>query len=60
MSKYRDCVHFSIEDEKDILWRFDGKFYYGGWRKYSNGEGAKEGEGIEIVPEKHRFKGTFV
>ena len=48
IKKYKNCV-FIGHLGSNILWSYDGKFYIGGWS--SEGEGRKEGQGIEFVPE---------
>ena len=59
VKKFKNCVRFAIGTEHNILWHYEGKFYYGGWKNFSNGEGEKNGEGVEIVPGRYRFRGHF-
>ena len=51
-------MYFGI-DNHNILWYYQGKIYYGGWKMQANGEGEKHGEGIEIG-NGFRFKGSFI
>lgn len=37
VKKFKNCVLFSINTEQNILWHYEGKFYYGGWKTYVNG-----------------------
>lgn len=62
MKKFKNCVYFGINNAptQNILWHYENKFYYGGWKLYTNGEGEKSGEGIEIMSHKYRFRGHFV
>lgn len=39
IKKYRNCVHFRVDKEHNILWHYLGKFYYGGWKLDINEEG---------------------
>lgn len=32
----------------------------GGWRTGEPGEGEKDGEGLEFIPDKHVYKGQFL
>jgi hypothetical protein len=61
VKKYKNCVSFSIGSIQSecILWHYSGKFYMGGW-KGDGGEGEKNGEGLEVVPAKHVYKGQFL
>lgn len=59
--KYRNCVHFSISNNENILYHYDsGKIYFGSWKSSTNAEGEKHGEGVELVPSKYKYKGYFV
>jgi hypothetical protein len=59
--KYRNCVFLSIDPQNNVLYHYEtGKLYYGGWKIAPNGEGEKEGHGIEILPGRYKFKGYFI
>jgi hypothetical protein len=62
VKKYKNCVIFTLDGQTHhcVLWHFSGKFYMGGWRAGEAGEGEKEGEGLELVPTKHLYKGQFL
>lgn len=61
MKKYKNCIIFKTpEDKKTIVWHYSGKFYIGGWDQTEDGEGKKNGEGFEYIPEKHYYKGQFL
>ena len=48
IKKFKNCVFFNHLNT-NILWYYDGKFYIGGWS--GEGEGCKEGYGVESIPE---------
>lgn len=43
INKYANCIHYSVSEDINIIWYFDGKFYFGGWKSNGNGEGDKSG-----------------
>ena len=43
VKKYKNCVYFGVDPERNILMHYEGKLYYGGWKEYLNGEGEKSG-----------------
>ena len=59
MKKYKNCIILA-KGTDTILWNYNGKFYFGGWKNKENGEGEKTGDGLEIVPGKHVYKGQFL
>lgn len=60
VKKYKNCVFFNLGDKNtNILWYFDGRFYFGEWQIYVTGEGEKSGEGFEYVPDKFVYQGQF-
>lgn len=46
VKKYKNCVFFTTEKNENILWYFDGRFYYGDWNINMLGEGEKSGKGF--------------
>ncbi len=62
MKKYKNCVFLSLgsHPHHHVLWHFSGKFYMGGWKVNEQGEGEKDGEGLEVSPGKHMYKGQFL
>ncbi len=59
MTKYKNCVLYRLNDEINIVWYYDGRFYFGGWEVNLIGEGKKEGFGLEIVPGQFTYQGFF-
>jgi len=59
VKKYKNCVSFIVNQEKTILWYYEGKFYYGGWINNHLGEGEKIGWGYDYVPGKYVYSGSF-
>lgn len=59
IKKYKNCVYFSKNQYENILWYFDGRFYFGEWKILLNGEGEKSGKGLEYVPGHYLYKGNF-
>ena len=59
VKKYKNCVYFSAGERSNILWYFDGRFYFGEWQVSLTGEGEKSGFGIEYFPGKYIYKGDF-
>jgi len=47
VKKYKNCVSFTLDSDRTILWYYEGKFYYGGWIINKDGEGEKNGWGYE-------------
>jgi hypothetical protein len=39
VKKYKNCVSFTLDSDRTILWYYEGKFYYGGWIINTDGEG---------------------
>lgn len=61
MKKYKNCIIFKTPDvKKTVVWHYSGKFYVGGWDQNQNGEGKKNGDGVEYVQGKHWYKGQFL
>jgi hypothetical protein len=48
-----------LGNDNNILWHYEGRFYFGGWKTHANGEGEKHGKGIEFVPGKYKYRGYF-
>jgi hypothetical protein len=57
--KYKNCIHYGLVDKRSILWYFDGKFYFGGWKKNDFGDGEKYGRGFELIPNRYIYDGEF-
>jgi hypothetical protein len=32
IKKYKNCVSFNLNPDDNIIWHYDGKFYFGGWK----------------------------
>ena len=39
VKKYKNCVFFNAEKNHNILWYFDGRFYFGEWQINMMNEG---------------------
>lgn len=59
VKKYKNCVYFSYGERNNILWYFDGRFYFGEWQVHLTGEGEKAGQGYQFVPGKFAYQGEF-
>ena len=59
VKKYRNCVLFTTNTPYNVMWRFNGTFYFGGWKNHSE-NGYKHGQGIESVPGRYLYKGEFI
>ena len=59
INKYSNCIQYSISETVNIIWYFDGRFYFGGWKSIGNGQGDKFGEGLDYWPNKYKYKGDF-
>ena len=59
VKKYKNCVYFGLDQDRNILLNYEGRLYYGGWKEFLNGEGEKYGDGIEFQPNKYLYKGQF-
>ena len=59
VKKYKNCVFFNTEKNHNILWYFDGRFYFGEWNVNLMGEGQKSGWGFEYLPGKYYYRGQF-
>lgn len=57
VKKYKNCVSFILDRDRTILWYYEGKFYYGGWKTNNSGEGEKNGWGYDYSNGKYVFSG---
>ena len=57
VKKYRNCVSFILDQDRTVIWYYEGKFYYGGWIVNQSGEGEKVGWGYEYYPGKYIYSG---
>ena len=55
--RYNNCV-VVVRGEIGLVWHFSGRVYLGGWNQ-AEGEGGKQGLGLEWSPNKYYYYGQF-
>jgi hypothetical protein len=59
LRKYKNGLYLQLEPDNNIIWYYDGTFYFGSWSMSLSNEGVKNGFGFEYVPQKYYYKGEF-
>ncbi len=48
-----------MKPNKNIVWYFNGSFYFGEWDTDLPSEAEKNGFGFQYIPNKHFYLGSF-
>ncbi len=52
-------MYFQLKPNKNVVWYFNGAFYFGDWETDLPSEGEKNGFGFEYIPNKYYYLGNF-